>query len=344
MLTTTRSMKIAAAVVSLITAAAMSIPTASAASAADHTALSPQDETVLTDQQMPGSPLGIPSVATGPIQPNYWRAVEYSAHHMAPSPAGANNFRCRPRAGQNPVVLIPGTATNAYSSWSMMSEELTRRGYCTYTFNLNGVPHSSFISLTGDMRESAKGLGAFIAMVLTRTHTDKVDLVGWSQGAGPLPNQYLKFENGASRVDHFIGLVPSNHGTTAYGLNLFLNSTTSKLGAHFDDSMALLNGMSAPQQLQGSDFNKTLYDTPVTQPGVKYTIITSTHDHVVVPYTNAYLHEPGVKNVLLQNICPTDKTGHGNITYDPNVIQMVDNELDSAHAHAVQCTPMKFIG
>lgn len=51
-----------------------------------------------------------------------------------------------------------------------------------------------------------------------------------------------------------------------------------------------------------------------------------------------------MKNVLLQNICPTDKTGHGNITYDPNVIQMVDNELDSAHAHAVQCTPMKFIG
>jgi len=175
----------------------------------------------------------------------------------------------------------------------MMPEELTRRGYCTYTFNLNGVPHSSFISLTGDMRESAKGLGAFITMVLARTHTDKVDLVGWSQGAGPLPNQYLKFENGASGVDHFIGLVPSNHGTTAYGLNLFLNSTTSKLGAHFDDSMALLNGMSAPQQLQGSDFNKTLYDTPVTQPGVKYTIITSTHDHVVVPYTNAYLHEPG---------------------------------------------------
>ena len=98
----------------------------------------------------------------------------------------------------------------------MMSEELIRRGYCTYTFNLNGVPHSSFISLTGDMRESAKGLGAFITMVLTRTHSDKVDLVGWSQGAGPLPNQYLKFENGASKVDHFIGLVPSNHGTTAY--------------------------------------------------------------------------------------------------------------------------------
>ena len=135
-------------------------------------------------------------------------------------------------------------------------------------------------------------------------------------------------------MDHFIGLVPSNHGTTAYGLNLFLNSTTSKLGAHFDDSMALLNGMSAPQQLQGSDFNKTLYDTPVTQPGVKYTIITSTHDHVVVPYTNAYLHEPGVKNVLLQDVCPTDQTGHGNALVEPPPPRRPPSAAAGAQPHA----------
>ena len=344
MLISKRPIKLAVAAVSLAAIAAMSAPPAVAASTPHDTAISPQDRAILTEQQMPGSPLGLPSEAAGPVQTNYWSAVRYSASHQAPLPAGANNFRCQPKAGQHPVVLIPGTATNAYSSWSKMSEELTRRGYCTYTFNLNGVPHTSAVSLTGDMRVSAKGLQAFVHMVLERTHTTKVDLVGWFQGAGPLPNQYLKFGDGAKKVDHFVGLVPSNHGTTAYGLNLFLNSTTSRLGVHFDNDMEKLNGLSAPQQLQGSAFNKALYDTPVTQPGVKYTVITSTHDHVVVPYTNAYLHEPGVKNVLLQDVCPTDQTGHGNITYDPNIPQLVDNELDPAHAHTVHCTPMPFIG
>lgn len=34
---------------------------------------------------------------------------------------------------------------------------------------------------------------------------------------------------------------------------------------------------------------------------------------------------------------------HGNITDDPNVTHMVDNELNPTHAHTIQCTPMPFI-
>ncbi len=33
-----------------------------------------------------------------------------------------------------------------------------------------------------------------------------------------MPNYYIKFLGGASKVDTFIGLAPSNHGTTLSGL------------------------------------------------------------------------------------------------------------------------------
>ena len=33
---------------------------------------------------------------------------------------------------------------------------------------------------------------------------------------------------------------------------------------------------------------------------------------------------------------------HGNITDDPNVTHMVDNELNPTHAHTIQCTPLPF--
>ena len=113
MLISKRPIKLAVAAVSLAAIAAMSAPPAVAASTPHDTAISPQDRAILTEQQMPGSPLGLPSEAAGPVQTNYWSAVRYSASHQAPLPAGANNFRCQPKAGQHPVVLIPGTATNA---------------------------------------------------------------------------------------------------------------------------------------------------------------------------------------------------------------------------------------
>ncbi|GAE73361.1 triacylglycerol lipase precursor [Cutibacterium acnes JCM 18916] len=50
------------------------------------------------------------------------------------------------------------------------------------------------------------------------------------------------------------------------------------------------------QQLGFSNFNKELYGNgPVTRPGVKYTVIEGRYDDAVVPFTNAFLNEPGVK-------------------------------------------------
>lgn len=336
-----RIMASAVAAASVIAATAIGASTANAASTVTFSAA---DEAALTSLALPGSPLAMPAGQTGPVARDYHGARIYSAFHPAPLPSGANNFQCRPKAGQDPVVLIPGTGTNAYSSWSALSESLTRRGYCTYTFNINGLPNSNAVSLTGDIAESARGLEAFVNLVLDRTGASKVDLVGWSQGAGPLPNYYLKFGNSQGKVDQFIGLVPSNHGTTALGLAKLVGDTSRPAGYSFNAVMSQHNAVAYPQQMVGSEFNKKLYSTPVTQPGVKYTVITTTYDRIVTPYHNAYLREPGVTNILLQNVCPTDHSGHMNFTYSPNVIQMVEKELSNRTIDNVYCQKVAFLG
>ena len=75
MLISKRPIKLAVAAVSLAAIAAMSAPPAVAASTPHDTAISPQDRAILTEQQMPGSPLGLPSEAAGPVQTNYWLSL-----------------------------------------------------------------------------------------------------------------------------------------------------------------------------------------------------------------------------------------------------------------------------
>ncbi len=53
-------------------------------------------------------------------------------------------------------------------------------------------------------------------------------------------------------------------------------------------------------------------------------------DQVVTPYQSAFLAGPGVDNILLQDSCPLDFTGHVSIVADPNAIGWVEQALDPA--------------
>ena len=100
-----------------------------------------------------------------------------------------------------------------------------------------------------------------------------------------------------------------------------------------------------PQQMGSSELMKELYHNgKVTRPGVEYINIEGKYDYVVAPYTNAFIHEPGVKNITVQNICPQDHASHINFPYDTNVSQMVFNALDPDNAKPVKCKPQPFIG
>ncbi|GAA2736076.1 hypothetical protein [Actinocorallia aurantiaca] len=60
------------------------------------------------------------------------------------------------------------------------------------------------------------------------------------------------------------------------------------------------------QQEEGSDFQKALFADGDTVPGPRYTVIVTTEDTTVTPYTNSFLDGPDVHGITIQDQCPDD--------------------------------------
>lgn len=48
---------------------------------------------------------------------------------------------------------------------------------------------------------------------------------------------------------------------------------------------------------------------------------------------------PNSTNIVIQDMCPLDATGHIAQAVDPNVLSMIRDALDPAHATPVSCVP-----
>ncbi|MCD9879520.1 lipase family alpha/beta hydrolase [Streptomyces guryensis] len=258
------------------------------------------------------------------------------------SPAGANDFSCKPSAAHPyPVVLVHGTFENAFDNWSALAPLLKNRGYCVFALNYGEVKPHALLKATGPVPASAAQLAAYVDKVRAATGAKKVDLVGHSQGGGLMPQWYLRFDGGAAKVHQLVGINPSSHGTTAIGTIHLLDAVLDVAG-HAGKPFGL-DSPAAKDQTIGSPVLQQLYAKGDTERGVTYTNIVTRTDIVVTPYTNQFLTAgPGasVHNILLQNVCPLDLSGHLGNPYDPNVYQLVLNALDPAHSKPVRCALM----
>ncbi|WP_182444355.1 triacylglycerol lipase [Streptacidiphilus sp. PB12-B1b] len=278
-----------------------------------------------------------PAAAAPSYPVDYDFATGVLAGALTPTtpPLGADDWSCRPSAAHPyPVVLVNGTFANMSDNWGAASPLLADNGYCVFAFNYGGASPNSILQSTGDIPTSAGQLESFVNQVLAATGSAKVDLVGHSQG-GMMPRYYIKNLGGAAKVDKLVALAPSNNGTTLDGI--------TELGRQLnliDPINGLLNGPCAAcvQQEDGSAFLTALNAGGETVPGVGYTVIESTDDEVVTPYTNAFLPAaPNVSNILLQNQCSLDTTDHLEIAADPIALTDVLNALDPAHPRPVPC-------
>ena len=256
---------------------------------------------------------------------------------------GGNNG-CKPSSGHPyPVVLVHATLADEGSNWVTLAPLLANSGYCVYGFNYGETILSGLLGSVdglGNIEESAEELSSFVNRVIAKTGAGKVDMVGHSQG-GMMPNYYLRFLGGASKVHTLIGLAPSNHGTTVDGLvtlierfpfaSLVVNSFLGVIGAP-----------ALPQQEASSAFIKKTFGSGDTVSGPRYVVIETTHDEVVTPYTNAFLSGPAVTNVTIQNQCPTDPVGHIGMFEDSPSLQNVLNQLSSSPSSSFQATCSKF--
>ncbi|GHF81191.1 esterase/lipase family protein [Kitasatospora xanthocidica] len=255
------------------------------------------------------------------------------------SPPGANDWTCRPSAAHpDPVVLVHGTFANRYENWLALSPLLKSLGYCVFALDYGMIPGVTSsgsglllpIGGLGPVPESAAQLARFVDLVRNATGAAKVDIVGHSQG-GMLPNYYLKFLGGASKVGRLVGLAPSNHGTTLDGI--------VNLAPYFPGVRDLIYTVcqACRDQAVGSDFNKTMASRPDTVPGVRYTVISTVYDEVVTPWRTQFLNGPDVDNVVLQNHCPISLAEHVAIAFSPTALHLVTNALDPAHATPALC-------
>ncbi|MCM3264097.1 MULTISPECIES: esterase/lipase family protein [Streptomyces] len=246
--------------------------------------------------------------------------------------SGWNDYTCKPStAHPRPVVLVHGTFGNSVDNWLSLAPYLTNRGYCVYSFDYGRLPGVPVFYGLGPIEKSAQELSAFVDKVLAATGADEVDIVGHSQG-GMMPRYYLKFLGGAAKVNALVGIAPSNHGTTLLGLTELLK--------YFPGASGLLD-IATPavaDQIAGSDFLTELNAGGDTVPGVHYTVIATRYDEVVTPWRSQFLSGSDVHNVLLQDLCPADVSGHLAIALTDRIAHHeVANALDPAHATPTTC-------
>ena len=235
------------------------------------------------------------------------------------SPPGANDWTCKPSAAHPyPVVLVPGTFENMAKNWATMSPALKSQGYCIFALNYGAT---NGVDATGPVADSARQLAPFVDKVLASTGARKVDLVGHSQG-GMMPRYYLGFLGGADKVNHLVGIAPSNHGTRG-----LITPTPDAVPPA--TSVGGSNCQACADQQAGSPFLTELNSIGDTVPGPAYTVISTTHDEVVTPYPSQFLAGPAqqVTNITIQDKCPADVIDHDQAPNDPVTQRLVSDAL-----------------
>jgi triacylglycerol lipase len=255
---------------------------------------------------------------------------------------GTNDWSCRPTpAHPRPVVLVHGTAGNRSTNWQTYGPLLKNNGYCVFALTY-GVPAgaaypASALGGMNDIASSAAELGAFIDKVLTTTGAGQVDIVGHSQGT-LMPDYYAKFLGGAHRIHAYVSLAPLWHGTALGDMKPLL---ASAFGPAADQPVPYC--VACGQMSTSSEFMATMRAGGVAVPGIRYTNIVTRYDELVQPYSSGI--EPGMTNIVLQDLCPTDFTEHFEIAADRNASILVLNALDPAHPRPLVCSPvLPFVG
>ncbi len=269
---------------------------------------------------------------------NFFSGIPGELAHPGGSLPGSNDFTCRPTAAHpRPVILVHGTGGSQQTNWGAYVATLANRGYCVYAPTYGAIPGApwpvSAIGGMGRIQTSAAQLSRFVDRVLDATGASTVDIVGHSQGTY-MPTYYLKYLGGASKVSNYVSLAPLWRGTL--GDTPLTPITRQLLG---DTELPIC--AACTQMAGGSSFNSLLWrgGSPYV-PGITYTNISTRYDELVLPYTAGQVPgRPGerVRNVVVQDGCPSDYSDHLAIAGSRRAAYMVLNALDPAHPVRVPC-------
>lgn len=223
----------------------------------------------------------------------------------APKEWGINEPSCVPTGKvKEPVVLIHGTSDNA-SKWKDAVPVLKGAGMCLWAFDYGAedktlqdvLPRFKAI---GDLDASAREVAAQIEYVREVTGSQKVNLVGHSQG-GTHTKSYEQMYGTSNSVARVVAIGGNYHGTTLSGL---AEGTADALAA--SKLPSYLASTASIQQIAGSEFFTKLNALPDTSAGVMYTSIYSPADTTVTPNSTSHLVPVAgsdVVNMNIQDVC-----------------------------------------
>ncbi|GAA2056529.1 esterase/lipase family protein [Williamsia deligens] len=257
----------------------------------------------------------------------------YAVDHPDARPAGANKWSCRPTPRHpRPVFLLHGTDSSAYADFSQISPLLAGQGFCVFAINYGGAAGATTFG-TQDIRAGAPAVREFVDRVRASTAAAAVDVVGYSQGA-TVARYVVDKLRAAPVVAHWVGLAPPSHGSTFYGLGLLTRIPgVSGLVSPKPVNESML------QQVAGSDFLRDLNSPTETVRGVRYLTVRTAVDEVIQPSSSGILHGPDARDVLVQDRCPVDLTGHFRMPYDAVAQNLLLEELGGTPV-AGACRPV----
>ncbi|WP_231385934.1 esterase/lipase family protein [Rhodococcus aetherivorans] len=253
------------------------------------------------------------------------------------SAPGSNDWTCRPsKTRPEPVVLVHNSSGNRQIAWQTFAPLLANEGYCVFalTFGAPAAPWPvSAVGGLGPIARSAQELSDFVDHVLAETGAGKVDLLGHSQGT--LVSAYwVRHVGGATKVDQVVGLAPLWQGADVFP-TLDLPQEIAESGSA---RPAFEAACPACQEMRpGSSFLRTFNEDGPFAEGVRYTNVLTTHDDVVVPYTNGRAEGPNVTNIVLQDICRPALTSHLEMLADRLTASLVLAELDATRSPPTGC-------
>ncbi|WP_181762918.1 esterase/lipase family protein [Rhodococcus spelaei] len=252
------------------------------------------------------------SVATGSAGapddvPAAFAPLAGAMRNWGKSPAGVNDWECRPADAQHrPVVLVHGTGRGMQESWGNLAdpnikgplvEDLANDGRCVYALNYGSAFDFPTLSMKwgfAAIENSAADLGAFVDAVLAHTGATQVDVVGHSQG-GTVTREYLRTSPDRTKIHSLVMLAPPSHGSTLGG------EFTSEA-----DARNKLAPIAVQQQAIDSAFLKRLNEGQETFPGIDYTVIATKSDQTITPSDSSFLvpaPATSVHNMYVQDVC-----------------------------------------
>ncbi|MFC9787425.1 esterase/lipase family protein [Rhodococcus sp. NPDC127528] len=260
----------------------------------------------------PSATASAESVATGSAEapddlPAAFAPLAGAMKTWGKSPAGVNDWECRPADAQHrPVVLVHGTGRGMQESWGNLAdpntrgplvEDLANDGRCVYALNYGNAFDFPTLSMKwgfGGIENSTAELRTVVDAVLAHTGATQVDVVGHSQG-GTVTREYLRTSPDRTKIHTLVLLAPPSHGSTLDGEFASEADARNKLAP-----------IAVQQQAIDSAFLKRLNEGQETFPGIDYTVIATKSDQTITPYESSFLvPAPGtsVRNMYVQDVC-----------------------------------------